>query len=220
MRKWSKQVNKPLLYMGRKRAKEWKIHEKVTKLFSFKLICYLSFSKNNEWFFHSNHTRLLEDNLLPFPTSLLACAYHARTLQRFCTFCFHNLHTRGLFRRNFRRKNVGDKRKNVGDFLEKVQRFSEKVQRFWENLPRFCRKVREVFLGLRIYRNSSAESLKSLDSLKSLKFSRIVQTLCAKDRDKYIFTSSSLGSDLAPSKKIFWREFRVWFTTLWNSIYK
>ena len=113
-------------------------------------------------------------------------------------------------------KNVGDKRKNMGDFLEKVPRFLEKVQCFW-------RKVREFFLGLRIYRNSSAESLKSLkslDSLKSLNFSWIVQTLCAKDGNQYIFTSSSLRGDLAPSKRSFWREFRVRFTTLWNSIYK
>ena len=75
---------------------------------------------------------------------------------------------------------MGDKRKNVGDFLENVQRF-------WE-------KVREFFLWLRIYRNSSAESLKSLDSLKSLNFSRIVETLCAKDGNQYIFILSSLGA--------------------------
>ena len=62
------------------------------------------------------------------------CAYHARTLQGFCTFCFHNLHTRGLFHRNSKTKKQGDKRKNVGDFLEKVQRF-------WEILPRFLEKV-------------------------------------------------------------------------------
>ena len=136
-----------------------------------------------------------------------SCAHHARTLQGFCTFCFHNLHTRGLFHRNSKTKKQGDKRKNVGDFLEKVQRF-------WENLPRFCRKVREFFLELRIYRNRSAESLKSLDSLKSLNFSWIVQTLCAKDGNQYIFTSSSLRGDLAPSKRSFWREFRVRFTTL------
>ena len=107
-------------------------------------------------------------------------------------------------------KNVGDKRKNMGDFLEKVPRFLEKVQCFW-------RKVREFFLGLRIYRNSSAESLKSLkslDSLKSLNFSWIVQTLCAKDGNKDIFTSSSLRGDLVPSKRSFWREFRVRFITL------
>ena len=93
----------------------------------------------------------------------------------------------------------------MGDFLEKVQRFSEKVQRF-------CRKVREVFLGLRIYRNSSAESLKSLDSLKSSKsskFSPIVQILCTKDGNQYIFTLSSLEGDLSPSKRSFRVEFRV-----------
>jgi len=33
-----------------------------------------------------------------------SCAYHARTLQGFCTFCFHNLHTRGLFRCNSKTK--------------------------------------------------------------------------------------------------------------------
>ena len=82
---------------------------------------------------------------------------------------------------------MGDKRKNVGDFLENVQRF-------WEILPRFLEKVREFFLWLRIYRNSSAESLKSLDSLKSLNFSRIVETLCAKDGNQYIFILSSLGA--------------------------
>ena len=119
-----------------------------------------------------------------------------------------------------RRKKQGYKTKNVGDFLENVHPFSEKVQRFWENLPRFCRKVRVFFLWLRICRNSSAESLKSLDSLKSSKFSPIVQTLCAKNGNQYIFTSSSLGGDLSPFKGSFWREFRVWFTTLWNSIYK
>ena len=62
------------------------------------------------------------------------CAYHARTLQGFCTFCFHNLHTKGLLHRNSRTKKPGDKTKNVGDFLEKVHRFSE-------NLPRFLEKV-------------------------------------------------------------------------------
>ena len=154
-------------------------------------------------------------------THTCVCASYARTLQGFCTFCFHNLHTRGLFHRNSKTKKQGDKRKNVGDFLENVHRFSEKVQRFLENLPRFLekvqcfwRKVREVFLWLRIYRNSSAESLKSLE------ISPIVQTLCAKDGNQYIFASSSLRGDLAPFKGIFWREFRVWFTTLWNSIYK
>ena len=113
-----------------------------------------------------------------------------------------------------RRKDVGDKRKNVGDFLEKVQRFSENLPRFLEKVQCFWRKVREVFLWLRIYRNSSAESLKSLNSLKSLKFSRIVQTLCARDGDKYIFTSSFWRGDLAPSKGRFRVEFRVRFITL------
>ena len=80
--------------------------------------------------------------------------------------------------------------------------------------------MREVFLGLRICRNSSAESLKSskslksLDSLKSLKFSRIVQTLCAKDGNEYIFTLSSLEGDLSPSKRSFLLEFRVVARTL------
>ena len=131
----------------------------------------------------------------------------------FALFAFTTFTQGGCFIAILRRKKQGDKRKNVGDFLEKVQRF-------WENLPRFCRKVREFFLELRIYRNRSAESLKSLDSLKSLNFSWIVQTLCAKDGNQYIFTSSSLRGDLAPSKRSFWREFRVRFTTLWNSIYK
>ena len=49
---------------------------------------------------------------------------------------------------------------------------------------------------------------------KSLEISPIVQTLCAKDGNQYIFTSSSLRSDLAPFKGIFWREFRVRFTAL------
>ena len=138
----------------------------------------------------------------------------------FILFAFTTFTQGDCFSAILRRKKQGDKRKNVGDFLEKVQRFSEKVQRFWENLPRFWRKVREVFLGLRIYRNSSAESLKSLkslDSLKSLKslnFSWIVQTLCAKDGNQYIFTSSSFRGDLSPSKRGFWREFRVRFITL------
>ena len=132
----------------------------------------------------------------------------------FILFAFTTFTQGDCFSAILRRKKQGDKRKNVGDFLEKVQRFSEKVQRFWENLPRFWRKVREVFLGLRIYRNSPAESLKSLDSLKSSKFSPIVQTLCAKDGNKYIFTSSSLRGDLVPSKRSFWREFRVRFITL------
>ena len=131
----------------------------------------------------------------------------------FALFAFTTFTQGDCFIAILRRKKQGDKRKNVGDFLEKVQRF-------WENLPRFCRKVREFFLELRIYRNRSAESLKSLDSLKSLNFSWIVQTLCAKDGNQYIFTSSSLRGDLAPSKRSFWREFRVRFTTLWNSIYK
>ena len=196
---------------GQKSEKSTKKRQNFFLLSSFAIS---AFQNNNGWFFHSNHTRLHEDNLLPFPTSLLACVYHARTLQGFCTFCFHNLHTRGLFHRNFKMKKQGDKRKNVGDFLEKVQRFSEILPRFWENVQRFWRKVREVFLGLRIYRNSSAESLKSLDSLKSLNFSWIVQTLCAKDGNQYIFTSSSLRGDLAPSKRSFWREFRVRFIIL------
>ena len=102
---------------------------------------------------------------------------------------------------------MGDKRKNVGDFLENVQRFGE-------ILPRFLEKVREFFLWLRIYRNRSSESLKSLKLSKSLKFSRIVQTLCAKDGNQYIFTLSSLEGDLSPSKGSFWRKFRVRFTTL------
>ena len=139
----------------------------------------------------------------------------------FALFAFTTFTQRDYCIAILRRKKQGDKRKNVGDFLEKVHRFSEKVQRFSENLPRFLekvqcfwRKVREVFLGLRIYRNSPAESLKSLDSLKSSKFSPIVQTLCAKDGNKYIFTSSSLRGDLVPSKRSFWREFRVRFITL------
>ena len=70
-----------------------------------------------------------------------SCAYHARTLQGFRTFCFHNLHTRRLFHHNSRTKKLGDKRKNVGDFLEKVQRFLENLPRFLENLPRFLEKV-------------------------------------------------------------------------------
>ena len=69
---------------------------------------------------------LIEQMVILFGVSfwlVLACAYHARTLQGFCTFCFHNLHTRGLFHHNSKTKKQGDKRKNVGDFLEKVQRF-------------------------------------------------------------------------------------------------
>ena len=128
----------------------------------------------------------------------------------FALFAFTTFTQGDCFIAILRRKKLGDKRKNVGDFLEKVQRFSEK-------LPRFCRKVREVFSGLRIYRNSSAESLKSLkslDSLKSLKFSPLVQTLCARDGNQYIFIFSSLRGDLSPSKRSFWREFRVRFITL------
>ena len=121
----------------------------------------------------------------------------------FALFAFTTFTQGDCFVAILRRKKQGDKRKNVGDFLEKV--------------PRFLEKVREVFLGLRIYRNRSSESLKSLkslDSLKSLNFSWIVQTLCAKDGNKDIFTSSSLRGDLVPSKRSFWREFRVRFITL------
>ena len=132
----------------------------------------------------------------------------------FALFAFTTFTQGDCFIAILRRKKQGDKRKNVGYFLEKVQRFSENLPRFLEKVQCFWRKVREVFLGLRIYRNSPAESLKSLDSLKSSKFSPIVQTLCAKDGNQHIFTSSSLRGDLAPSKRSFWREFRVWFTTL------
>jgi len=135
----------------------------------------------------------------------------------FALFAFTTFTQGDCFVAILRRKKQGDKRKNVGDFLEKVPRFWEKVQRFSEKVPRFLEKVREVFLGLRIYRNRSSESLKSLkslDSLKSLNFSWIVQTLCAKDGNKDIFTSSSLRGDLAPYKRSFSREYRVWFTTL------
>ena len=62
--------------------------------------------------------------------------------------------------------------------------------------------------------NVSKAPSKSLDSLKSSKFSPIVQTLCAKDGNQYIFTSSSLEGDLAPYKGSFWRKFRVRFITL------
>ena len=132
----------------------------------------------------------------------------------FALFAFTTFTQGDCFIAILRRKKQGDKRKNVGDFLEKVQRFSEKVQRFWENLPRFLEKVREFFLGLRIYRNSSAESLKSLDSLKSLNFSQIVQTLCAKDGNKNIFTLSSLGERFSPFTRFFFPEFRAVVTTL------
>jgi len=84
---------------------------------------------------------LIEQMVILFCVSfwlILACAYHARTQQGFCTFCFHNLHTRGLFHHNFRRK-------NVGDFLEKVQRFSENLPRFLEKVQCFWRKVRVFF---------------------------------------------------------------------------
>ena len=144
----------------------------------------------------------------------------------FALFAFTTFTQGDCFIIILRRKKQGYKTKNVGDFLEKVQRFSEKVHRFLENLPRFWRKFREVFLGLRIYRNSSAESLKSskslksLDSLKSLNFSRIVQTLCAKDGNQYIFTSSSLEGDLSPFKRSFRVEFRVIDRTPWKSVYK
>lgn len=67
----------------------------------------------------------------------LAHAYHARTLQGFCTFCFHNLHTRGLFHRNSRRKKLGDKTKNVGDFPKNVGHFLKNVGRFQEKLRVF-----------------------------------------------------------------------------------
>ena len=45
----------------------------------------------------------------PFGWFSRACvsAYHARTLQGFCTFYFHNLHTRGLLHRNSRTKKRG-----------------------------------------------------------------------------------------------------------------
>ena len=56
--------------------------------------------------------------------------------------------------------------------------------------------------------------LQSSKSLKSLKFSPIVQTLCAKDGNQYIFTLSSLEGDLSPYKRSFWREFRVVARTL------
>ena len=95
---------------GQKSEKSTKKWQNFFLLISFAIS---AFQKNNGWFFHSNHTRLLEDKLLPFPTSLLACAHHARALQRFCTFCFHNLHTRGLFHRNFRRKKTWEKKEKT-----------------------------------------------------------------------------------------------------------
>lgn len=79
---------------GQKSEKSTKKWQNFFLLSSFAIS---AFQKNNGWFFHSNHTRLLEDKLLPFPTSLLACAHHARTLQGFRTFCFHNLHMLPLF---------------------------------------------------------------------------------------------------------------------------
>ena len=51
------------------------------------------------------------------------CPLHARASLGFCTFCFHNLHRKGL--------------KNVGVFLEKVQRFSLFLRRFLKNVGRF-----------------------------------------------------------------------------------
>ena len=51
------------------------------------------------------------------------CPFHTRASLGFCTFCFHNLHRKGL--------------KNVGVFLEKVQRFSLFLRRFLKNVGRF-----------------------------------------------------------------------------------
>ena len=48
-----------------------------------------------------------------------------------------------------------------------------------------------------------------LQSLKSLNFSWIVQTLCAKDGNKNIFTSSSLGERFSPFQEVFLPVFRV-----------
>ena len=116
----------------------------------------------------------------------------------FALFAFTTFTQGDCFIAILRRKKQGDKRKNVGDFLEKVQRFSEKVQRFWENLPRFLEKVREFFFIVPLWSKLPPKSPK----------------LCAKDGNQYIFTSSSLEGDLAPSKRSFSREYRVWFTTL------
>ena len=76
----------------------------------------------------------------------LAHAYHARTLQGFCTLCFHNLHTRGLFHRNSTKKKLGDKTKNVGDFPKNVGDFPKNVGHFLKNVRHFREKLR-VFLS-------------------------------------------------------------------------
>ena len=150
MQKWSKQVNKPLLYMERKRVKEWKIHEKVTKLFSFKLICYLSFSKKTT---DDSFIAIIRDYLKkiysPSPPAFSRARITRAHYRDFELFAFTTFTQRDYCIAILKTKKQGYKTKNVGDFLEKVQRFSE-------NLPRFWRKVREVFLGLRIYRNRSS----------------------------------------------------------------
>ena len=138
-----------------------------------------------------------------------SCAYHARTLQGFCTFCFHNLHTRGLFHRNSKKKNVGDKRK-TWEISEKMSNVFRKISHvFWKRSNVFEERSEKLFPRILFM----APNVSKAPS-KSLEISPIVQTLCAKDGNQYIFTSSSFGERFFPFTRFFFPEFRAVVTTL------
>ena len=106
-------------------------------------------------------------------------------------------------------KKPGDKRK-TWEISEKMSNVFRKISHvFWKRSNVFEERSEKLFPRILFM----APNVSKAPS-KSLEISPIVQTLCAKDGNQYIFTSSSWGGDLSPSKRIFWREFRVWFTTL------
>ena len=144
--------------MGRKRAKEWKIHEKATKLFSFKPICYLRFSKKTK---DKPFIAIIRDywrKSTPLPHQPSRVRVSRAHITGILHFLLSQPSHKGGRLSQLWNENQGDKRKNVGEFLEKVQRFSENLPRFLEKVQCFWRKVREAFSENSFYGSQCIES--------------------------------------------------------------
>ena len=141
MRKWSKQVNKPLLYMEWKRVKEWKIHEKVTKLFSFKLICYLSFSiKITDDSFIAIIRDYLKIIYSPSPPAFSRARITRAHYRDFALFAFTTFTQGDCFIAILGEKKRGRKKKKRGRFLRKSPTFFGKSPTFFGKGPMFLKK--------------------------------------------------------------------------------
>ena len=127
----------------------------------------------------------------------------------FALFAFTTFTQGDCFIAILRRKNKEIKQK-TWEISEKMSNVFRKISHvFWKRSNVFEERSEKLFPRILFM----APNVSKAPS-KSLEISPIVQTLCAKDGNKYIFTSSSLGGDIVPSKRSFWREFRVRFITL------